>query len=70
MDGEHIALQTEGVGCRKDIGVVDELPGTYKDMDEVIEPAGLGRDRGDVEAARLREGLTARDAGGTFSRGM
>ena len=31
-----LALQTEGVICRKDKGVVDEIPGAYKDIDEVM----------------------------------
>ncbi len=29
--------QTEGVECRKDKGVIDEIPGAYKDIDEVME---------------------------------
>ena len=29
--------QTEGVVCRKDKGVLDEIPGAYKDIDEVME---------------------------------
>jgi tRNA-splicing ligase RtcB len=31
-----LALQTQGVVCRKDRGVVDEIPGAYKDIDEVM----------------------------------
>ena len=31
-----LAEQTAGVECRKDAGVVDEIPGAYKDLDEVI----------------------------------
>ncbi len=31
-----LARQTEGVECRKDDGVVDEAPGAYKDLDEVM----------------------------------
>ncbi|HWM03897.1 MAG TPA: RtcB family protein [Actinophytocola sp.] len=31
-----LAAQTAGVECRKDVGVVDEIPGAYKDVDEVI----------------------------------
>ena len=31
-----LAEQTAGVECRKDSGVVDEIPGAYKDIDEVI----------------------------------
>lgn len=33
---EDVATQTEGVVCRKDAGVVDEAPGAYKDIDEVM----------------------------------
>jgi tRNA-splicing ligase RtcB len=29
--------QTEGVECRKDAGVLDEIPGAYKPLSEVIE---------------------------------
>jgi len=32
-----LILQTEGVECRKDAGVVDEIPGAYKDIDVVME---------------------------------
>ncbi|MEU7532273.1 RtcB family protein [Saccharothrix sp. NPDC042600] len=31
-----LAAQTAGVECRKDAGVVDEIPGAYKDLDTVI----------------------------------
>src|SRR5688572_2124394 len=31
-----VARQTEGVECRKDAGVVDEIPGAYKDIDQVM----------------------------------
>ncbi len=31
-----LAEQTAGVECRKDAGVVDEIPAAYKDVDEVI----------------------------------
>jgi tRNA-splicing ligase RtcB len=33
---EDLAAQTEGVDCRKDYGVLDEIPGAYKDIDEVM----------------------------------
>lgn len=33
-DLEH---QTQGVVCRKDAGVLDEIPGAYKDIDEVMK---------------------------------
>lgn len=29
--------QTEGVECRKDADVIDEIPGAYKDLDQVME---------------------------------
>ncbi|MCP3668123.1 MAG: RtcB family protein, partial [Gammaproteobacteria bacterium] len=29
--------QTQGVECRKDRGVVDEIPAAYKDIDQVME---------------------------------
>ena len=32
-----LAAQTEGVECRKDGGVIDEIPGAYKDIDVVME---------------------------------
>jgi tRNA-splicing ligase RtcB len=28
--------QTQGVVCRKDKGVIDEIPGAYKDIDQVM----------------------------------
>ncbi|HZR33999.1 MAG TPA: RtcB family protein [Nevskia sp.] len=31
-----LVKQTEGVVCRKDSGVVDEIPGAYKDIDQVM----------------------------------
>lgn len=31
-----LAAQTEGVVCRKDRGVIDEIPAAYKDIDEVM----------------------------------
>ncbi|MGH8880265.1 MAG: RtcB family protein, partial [Stackebrandtia sp.] len=33
---DDLVVQTAGVECRKDSGVVDEIPGAYKDIDEVI----------------------------------
>jgi tRNA-splicing ligase RtcB (3'-phosphate/5'-hydroxy nucleic acid ligase) len=33
---EDLASQTRGVICRKDRGVIDEIPGAYKDIDEVM----------------------------------
>lgn len=32
-----LAAQTEGIECRKDRGVLDEIPGAYKDIDRVME---------------------------------
>ena len=31
-----LETQTLGVECRKDQGVLDEIPGAYKDIDEVM----------------------------------
>ena len=33
---EDLENQTQGVVCRKDKGVLDEIPGAYKDIDEVM----------------------------------
>jgi len=33
---QDLEAQTEGVICRKDRGVLDEIPGAYKDIDEVM----------------------------------
>lgn len=33
---DDLAQQTVGVICRKDKGVIDEIPGAYKDIDEVM----------------------------------
>lgn len=33
---EDLRAQTAGVECRKDGGVLDEIPGAYKDIDEVM----------------------------------
>lgn len=33
---EDLIEQTDGVECRKDIGVLDEIPGAYKNIDDVM----------------------------------
>jgi tRNA-splicing ligase RtcB len=33
---DDLKRQTEGVVCRKDKGVLDEIPGAYKNIDEVM----------------------------------
>jgi tRNA-splicing ligase RtcB len=33
---EDLKLQTEGVECRKDSAVLDEIPASYKDLDQVM----------------------------------
>jgi tRNA-splicing ligase RtcB len=33
---QDLIAQTEGIECRKDKGVVDEIPSAYKDIDEVM----------------------------------
>ena len=48
-----LALQTQGVECRKDAGVLDEIPGAYKNINDVI-----GRQRDLVEVvAELKQVL-------------
>ena len=32
-----LETQTHGIECRKDKGVIDEIPGAYKDIDVVME---------------------------------
>lgn len=39
---DDLAAQTVGVECRKDAGVVDEIPGAYKDLETVIEAQTTG----------------------------
>jgi tRNA-splicing ligase RtcB len=34
---DDLIEQTRGVECRKDAGVIDEIPGAYKDIESVIE---------------------------------
>ena len=34
---DDLAARTAGVECRKDAGVVDEIPGAHKDIAEVVE---------------------------------
>ncbi|HLS16698.1 MAG TPA: RtcB family protein [Paenalcaligenes sp.] len=34
---EDLRAQTDGIECRKDAGVLDEIPSAYKDIDEVME---------------------------------
>ncbi len=33
---QDLIAQTEGIECRKDKGVIDEIPGAYKSIDEVM----------------------------------
>lgn len=37
FSAEDLKNQTRGVECRKDDGVVDEIPGAYKDIDKVMQ---------------------------------
>lgn len=39
---EDLRAQTEGVECRKDAGVLDEIPGAYKDLESVIAAQTTG----------------------------
>jgi tRNA-splicing ligase RtcB len=34
---DDLVEQTRGVECRKDSGVIDEIPGAYKDIESVID---------------------------------
>jgi tRNA-splicing ligase RtcB len=34
---EDHRLATEAVECRKDVGVIDETPGAYKSIDDVMK---------------------------------
>lgn len=36
FDSDDIAQQTAGIECRKDTGVLDEIPAAYKDIDTVM----------------------------------
>jgi tRNA-splicing ligase RtcB len=36
FNSQDVATQTQGVECRKDKGVIDEIPGAYKSIDEVM----------------------------------
>ncbi len=36
FDAQELIAQTTGVECRKDTGVLDEIPGAYKPIDEVM----------------------------------
>jgi tRNA-splicing ligase RtcB len=44
---EDLKEQTKGIECRKDDGVLDEIPGAYKDIDKVI---GYQRELVEIEA--------------------
>jgi tRNA-splicing ligase RtcB len=33
---DDLVAQTDGVECRKDKGVIDEIPGAYKPIDKVM----------------------------------
>ncbi len=37
FDEQDVARQTEGVECRKDKGIIDEIPSAYKDIEKVME---------------------------------
>jgi len=36
FDSDDVEAQTRGIECRKDSGVVDEIPAAYKDIDQVM----------------------------------
>jgi tRNA-splicing ligase RtcB len=37
FDSDDVHAQTLGVECRKDRGVIDEIPAAYKDINKVME---------------------------------
>jgi tRNA-splicing ligase RtcB len=37
FDSDDVHQQTLGIECRKDSGVIDEIPAAYKDIDKVME---------------------------------
>ena len=37
FDIDDVSQQTKGVECRKDKGIIDEIPAAYKDIDQVME---------------------------------
>jgi tRNA-splicing ligase RtcB len=39
---DDLRAQTEGVECRKDAGVIDEIPAAYKDLESVIAAQASG----------------------------
>ncbi len=51
---EDLAAQTTGVECRKDAGVLDEIPGAYKDLAQVMEAQTSGPEPLVEVVARLR----------------
>ena len=51
---DHLAAQTAGVECRKDAGVLDEIPGAYKDLQSVIDAQSTGPQPLVEVVARLR----------------
>jgi len=36
FEQHDVELQTQGVECRKDKGIIDEIPAAYKDIDQVM----------------------------------
>ncbi len=51
---EDLLAQTAGVECRKDTGVLDEIPGAYKDLGDVIAAQTTGPSPLVEVVARLR----------------
>ncbi len=51
---DDLAAQTAGVESRKDEGVLDEIPGAYKDIDAVIHDQTTGPSPLVEVVARLR----------------
>ena len=61
FNADDLARQTAGVECRKDAGVVDEIPAAYKGHRRGDGQSGRsGRGHAHPQAGRVREGV-ARD---------
>ena len=55
---DDLAQQTEGVECRKDPGVVDEIPGAYKNIERGHgAPGRPGRGGRPAQAGAVRQRL-------------
>lgn len=67
---EDLAAQTAGIECRKDAGVVDEIPGAFKDINAVMAAPGRPRrGRGAPADPVVRQGLNREGCASARCRG-